>query len=156
MRYFVHASILYFLIAAFILILGTAYAETSFSKQKKQLSSNGLHTIREHYKMIIEQIPYSVEVCKDVTTSGDKTGDTLKGAILGGIIGNNIKGEKEGGTIGAIIGGLLGHANSNAQSGTKRICSIETRYKETTRKVYSYSTIIFLYDNKSYTLKFKR
>ena len=34
-----------------------------------------------HYKIVILQTPYSVEVCSDVAVSGDKTGDTLKGAI---------------------------------------------------------------------------
>ena len=38
-------------------------------------------TITDHYKIVISQTPYSVEVCRDVAVSGDKTGDTLKGAI---------------------------------------------------------------------------
>ena len=32
---------------------------------------------QDHYKMVITQKPYNVEVCRQVTTSGDKTGDTL-------------------------------------------------------------------------------
>ena len=46
--------------------------------------------IHDHYKTIIDQKPYHVEVCSDVSTSGDKSGDMLKGAIIGGIIGNNV------------------------------------------------------------------
>ena len=43
-------------------------------------------TITDHYKTVIKQSPYNVEVCRDVSVSGDKSGDMLKGAIIGGII----------------------------------------------------------------------
>ena len=112
--------------------------------------------IVDHNKIVIDQQPYTVEVCRDVQTSGDKTGDALKGAIIGGIIGNNIKGEQEGGAIGAIIGGMLGHSNSDATGGTKRICDTETRYKESRRSVYSHSTITFLHEGVTYTLRFQK
>ena len=112
--------------------------------------------IVDHNKIVIDQQPYTVEVCRDVQTSGDKTGDALKGAIIGGIIGNNIKGEQDGGAIGAIIGGMLGHSNSNATGGTKRICDTETRYKESRRSVYSHSTITFLHEGVTYTLRFQK
>ena len=42
--------------------------------------------VTDYNKSVINQIPYKVEVCRDVTVSGDKTGDMLKGAIIGGII----------------------------------------------------------------------
>ena len=112
--------------------------------------------IVDHNKIVIDQQPYTVEVCRDVQTSGDKTGDALKGAIIGGIIGNNIKGEQDGGAIGAIIGGMLGHSNSDATGGTKRICDTETRYKESRRSVYSHSTITFLHEGLTYTLRFQK
>ena len=112
--------------------------------------------IVDHNKIVIDQQPYTVEVCRDVQTSGDKTGDALKGAIIGGIIGNNIKGEQDGGAIGAIIGGMLGHSNSDATGGTKRICDTETRYKESRRSVYSHSTITFLHEGVTYTLRFQK
>ena len=112
--------------------------------------------IVDHNKIVIDQQPYPVEVCRDVQTSGDKTGDALKGAIIGGIIGNNIKGEQDGGAIGAIIGGMLGHSNSDATGGTKRICDTETRYKESRRSVYSHSTITFLHEGVTYTLRFQK
>ena len=80
----------------------------------------------------------------------------MKGAIIGGIIGNNIKGEQDGGAIGAIIGGMLGHSNSDATGGTKRVCDTETRYKESRRSVYSHSTITFIHQGMSYTLRFQK
>jgi len=110
----------------------------------------------DHNKIVIDQQPYSVEICRDVQTSGDKTGDALTGAIIGGIIGNNIKGEQDGGAIGAILGGMLGHSNSDATGGTKRVCNTETRYKESRRSVYSHSTITFIHQGMSYTLRFQK
>jgi len=115
--------------------------------------------ITDHYKQIISQKPYVVEVCKDVATSGDKTGDTVMGAIIGGVIGNNVtKDLPDGGTAGAIIGGLLGNMNSDAKGGTKTVCERQTRYNETTQTVYSYSTITFTLPGsmKEYTVRFKK
>ena len=147
-----------FIAIALMLVMLTqnVNAETSFSKQQNQLSSDGLHSINDHYKMIFYSTPYSVEVCKNVTVSGDKTGDTLKGAVIGGIIGKAITGDDQGAGLGALFGGIVGHNESNATSGTKRVCSIETRYKETSKQIYSHSTITFVLDNTKYTLRFQR
>jgi len=112
--------------------------------------------IQDHYKEVINQKPYHVEVCKDVSVSGDKSGDMLKGAIIGGIIGNNVGNIENGGALGAVLGGMFGHNNSNAQGGTKRVCNTEVRYNEESRTVYSHSTIKFVSQGKWYTLKFKR
>ena len=112
--------------------------------------------IVDYNKTIIEQDPYTVEVCRDTTVTGDRTADTLTGALLGGVLGNNIKGEQDGGAIGAIIGGMLGHANSDATGGTRTVCSRETRYKETERVVYSHSTVTFTHDGVVYTLRFQK
>ena len=112
--------------------------------------------IHDHYRDVIEQKPYHVEVCRNVNTSGDKSGDMLKGAIIGGILGNNIKGENNGGAIGAIIGGMLGHSNSTATGGTQRRCVMETRYKETSARVYSHSTITFSYEGRTHRVNFQK
>ena len=112
--------------------------------------------INDHYKTIIDQKPYHVEVCKDVSVSGDKSGDMLRGAIIGGIIGNNVGNIENGGTLGAVLGGMLGHNNSNATGGTKRVCSTEIRYNEERQTIYSHSTIKFVSQGKWYTLNFKR
>lgn len=113
-------------------------------------------TVTDHYKTVINSTPYQVEVCTEVSQSGDKTGDTVKGAIIGGLLGNNIKGEENGGAIGAIIGGMLGHANSSATGGTKTSCRLETRYNEETVEVYSHSTVTFYKNGKQYTLRFQK
>ena len=46
--------------------------------------------VTDHYKTVIEQTPYRVEICREVGVPGDKTKDALTGAIIGGIIGNNV------------------------------------------------------------------
>ena len=113
-------------------------------------------TVQEHYKWVVNQTPYRVEVCRDVSVSGDKTGDTLKGAIIGGIIGNNVGDIKNGGAAGALIGGILGHNNSKATGSTKRVCSVETRYEESREEVYSHSTIRFFLNGREHRLRFKK
>ena len=135
----------------FIWWSGIALASALFISSKVDASE-----IQDHYKNVINQIPYNVEVCRDRVTSGDKTGDALAGAIIGGILGNNIKGEKDGGAIGALIGGMLGHSNSGASGNVKTYCSNQTRYKEESKTVYSHSTITFEYEGKVYKVRFKR
>ena len=112
--------------------------------------------IQDHFKEVINQKPYHVEVCSNVSTGGDKSGDMLKGAIIGGIIGNNVGNIENGGALGAVIGGMLGHNNSDAQGGTRRQCRTEIRYNEEQRTVYSHSTIKFITEGRTYTLKFKK
>tara|TARA_B100002019_G_scaffold45358_1_gene38143 strand:+ start:193 stop:612 length:420 start_codon:yes stop_codon:yes gene_type:complete len=127
--------------STFLVLTGTAKAQT---------------IITDHYKTVIEKDAYNVEVCYDKNVPGDKTGDTLKGAIIGGIIGNNVGNVDNGGAIGAVIGGMLGHNNSNATGGTKRVCQMETRYNENPKEIYSHSLVRFVYEGKTYTLRFKK
>jgi len=105
---------------------------------------------QDHYKTIVVQNPYTVEVC----TQGNGKSDfqnLLEGAIVGGAIGNNIPGEKNGGAAGAIIGGLL---NTERNKGTQ--CRTETRYTEETKEVYSHSTVTFTHQGRTYSLRFQR
>ncbi len=119
------------------------------------LNVNG--EVTDSYKTIVNKSPYSVEVCSDVHVPGDKSSDMLTGAIIGGIIGNNVtKDLPDGGTAGAIIGGILGHNNSNATGTTQRRCTMETRYNEEYQRVYSHSSIKFVLDGITYTLRFKK
>jgi len=107
-------------------------------------------------KQVINKTPYQVEVCTDQQVSGDKTGDALKGAIIGGIIGNNVGNVDNGGAIGAVIGGMIGHNNSEARGGTKRVCTVETRYNEEVSTVYSHSIVTFTHEGKQYQLTFQK
>lgn len=113
--------------------------------------------VTDHYKTVIQQTPYSVEICRDVTVSGDKTGDALTGAIIGGIIGNNVtKNVDNGAAVGALLGGIIGHKNSKATGGTRTQCQTETRYEEVSKEVYSHSIMTFWYGGKHHRVKFYR
>ena len=121
--------------------------------------------IDDHYKIVLEQTPYSVEVCRDVQVpvQGKKemdTGGAIVGGIIGGVIGNQFgKGSgKDAMTgIGAMTGAIIGGQKEGVTGyRTERQCSIETRYKETQREVYSHSTVRFNFEGRRYELKFNK
>ena len=119
-------------------------------------------TVLDHYKTVIKQSPYDVEVCKRVrqgTGDGSATNEII-GAIFGGAIGNQF-GEGDGKDAmtlaGIFLGASLAHDDELAQGPgvfTTR-CYIETRYEESVRsKVYSHSTVIFKIAGRKYRLDF--
>lgn len=116
-------------------------------------------SVTDHYKTIIDQKPYNVEVCRDVTVGGGtNTEGAILGGIIGGVIGNQFgKGSgKEAATgVGAIIGAIQG-GKSNGPVRTQQQCQIETRYKESQREVYSHSVVTFYTDGKKYSLRFTK
>ncbi len=115
------------------------------------LSSTAVaETTHDHYKNIIIKKPYTVEVC----TQGNGKSDLdnfLTGAIVGGAIGNNIPGENNGGALGAILGGAI-----NTERNKSPQCKTETRYEEEQQTVYSHSTVTFMHEGRSYTLRFSK
>jgi|TARA_B110000977_G_scaffold33062_1_gene44067 uncharacterized protein YcfJ len=117
-------------------------------------------TVRDHYKTVIEQSPYSVEVCKDVRIQGQaSTGDTIFGALIGGAIGNQFgggKGKDAATILGAIVGADVANKNNNKPGSVQRQCQIETRYEERQREVYSHSTVTFYSDGQKYAVKFQK
>ena len=118
----------------------------------------------DHYKSVVKQIPYEVEVCKQVrqgTGDGSATNEII-GAIFGGAIGNQF-GEGDGKDAmtlaGMFLGASLAHDDELAQGPgvitTK--CYIETRYEESVHsKVYSHSTLTFRINGKKYRIKFMK
>ena len=115
----------------------------------------------DHYKSVVKQIPYEVEVCKRVhqgTGDGSATNEII-GAIFGGAIGNQF-GDGDGKDAmtlaGIILGASLAHDDELAQGPgvitTK--CYIETRYQESVHKVYSHSTLTFRSNGKKYRVDF--
>ena len=107
-------------------------------------------TVQDHYKNVIVQKPYTVQVCTQGNGKSDLS-NLLEGAIIGGAIGNNIPGEDGGGAMGTIIGGLLNSENNKGQQ-----CRTETRYDEEYQNVYSHSTVTFYYNGRQYTLRFNK
>ena len=106
--------------------------------------------IQDHYKTLIVKVPTEYEVCSKGNGKSDLE-NFITGGIVGGIIGNNIPGEKGGGAIGAILGGAL-----NAESNKGMKCTKHTHYEKKMETVYSHSTITFNYENRSYTVRFKK
>ena len=117
--------------------------------------------VLDHYKNVIQQEPYDVEVCKQVrqsTGDGSATNEII-GAIFGGAIGNQF-GEGDGKDAmtlaGMFLGASLAHDDELSQGPgvitTK--CYIETRYNESIRKVYSHSTVSFTIDGKTHRIDF--
>ena len=116
----------------------------------------------DHYKSVVKQIPYDVEVCKRVhqgTGDGSATNEII-GAIFGGAIGNQF-GEGDGKDAmtlaGMFLGASLAHDDELAQGPgvitTK--CYIETRYEEAVHsQVYSHSTLNFTINGKNYKFDF--
>ena len=115
----------------------------------------------DHYKKVIQQTPYRVEVCQDrVQHSGDGSAtNELVGALFGGAIGNSFgKGDgKDAMTLfGALMGASLAHDDQIAKGPTRTVtvCDIETRYEESVSKAYSHSTISFTAKGKQYKIDF--
>ena len=123
-------------------------------------TSANAETVQDHYKTVIEQNPYRVEVCKNVQIQGQaSTGDTIFGALIGGAIGNQFgggKGKDAATILGAIVGADVANKNGKKPGGTQRQCQVETRYEETQREVYSHSTVTFYNDGKQYNVKFQK
>jgi outer membrane lipoprotein SlyB len=115
-------------------------------------------TVTDHYKRIIEQKPYRVEVCKDVNIPESNAGEgALGGMIIGGVLGKVLGGDDKGAAAGAVIGGVIGADQAqNKPSGIQRQCQIETRYKELQREVYSHSVVTFMYNGKQQKLQFSK
>jgi len=120
-----------------------------------EASANEL-TVKDHYKTVYYEQPYTTEECKEVYVGGDKTGDTLGGAVLGAAIGNAIGKDTEATLAGAAIGGLIGHNKSDARAQKRIHCQVLTRYEKKTREVYSHSTIQFVYEGKTYFERFNK
>jgi|TARA_B110000259_G_scaffold182424_1_gene226016 uncharacterized protein YcfJ len=123
-------------------------------------TSANAETVQDHYKTVIEQNPYRVEVCKNVQIQGQaSTGDTIFGALIGGAIGNQFgggKGKDAATILGAIVGADVANKNGKKPSSTQRQCQTETRYEETQREMYSHSTVTFVSDGRQYTVKFQK
>ena len=130
------------------------------------LAESSTANIQDHFKTVLEQKPYKVEVCRDVQVPyGSKKEFDQESAIIGGIIGGVIgnqfgKGNgKEAMTgVGAITGAIIGGNKDKGPESYETVqkCYIETRYRETEREVYSHSTVTFWIDGRQMILKFQK
>ena len=137
------------------------YETSNISITNSSLERVDTALVFDHYKTVIKQVPYEVEVCRQVlqgTGDGSATNEIV-GAIIGGAIGNQF-GEGDGKDAmtlaGIFLGASLAHDDEPVQGPGAIItkCNIETRYEEVVQKVYSHSTIKFEINNRHYSLKF--
>ena len=118
----------------------------------------------DHYKNVVKQVPYEVEVCNQVrqgTGDGSATNEII-GGIIGGAIGNKF-GEGDGKDAmtlaGIFLGASLAHDDQLSQGpgGLVTKCYYETRYEESVQsKVYSHSTLNFTINGKNYKFDFMK
>lgn len=113
-------------------------------------SSSYAEVVQDHFKTVVVQNPYTIEVCTNGNGQSDLS-NFLTGALIGGAIGNNIPGEKNGGTAGAVIGGIL-----NTERNKSPQCRTETRYTEETKEIYSHSTVTFTHEGRTYNVRFQK
>lgn len=145
-----------------VLIASTIVLTISAPAFAEQVKAN----VEDHYKTVLQQTPYNVEVCRDVQVPyGSKkemdTGGAIIGGLIGGVIGNQIGkgGGKDAATgIGAITGAIIGGQQNSGPQGytTQRHCELVTRYKETETTVYSHSTISFYHNGQKQVVKFSK
>ena len=118
-------------------------------------------TIEDIYATVVEQTPYTRQVCTNVEVpiygtvtrqgGGASGGDVLTGMILGGLLGKGATGKDDGAAAGAVLGGIIAADKAKKPktetviTGYKieRQCQNVTEYKNVNKKVYDYSIITF-------------
>jgi uncharacterized protein YcfJ len=125
-------------------------------------------TVQDHYKTVYDRIPYTETVCNivDVPIYGNVGGgasgtDVLTGMIIGGLIGKGVTDKDKGAAAGAVIGGMIAADKKQSKEGIvgyrqEERCKNITRYKESSKEVYSHSTVSFYHDGRQYSLRFKK
>jgi NAD(P)H-hydrate repair Nnr-like enzyme with NAD(P)H-hydrate dehydratase domain len=151
------------------ILLVSALAATSASAE----TTNA--TIEDVYATVVEQTPYTRQVCQNVEVpiygtvtrqgGGASGGDVLTGMILGGLLGKGATGKDDGAAAGAVLGGIIAADKANKPRTetvitgykTERQCENVTEYKNVNKKVYDYSIITFKSkDGYEYSLPFTK
>ena len=151
------------------ILLVSALAATSASAE----TTNA--TIEDIYATVVEQTPYTRQVCQNVEVpiygtvtrqgGGASGGDVLTGMILGGLLGKGATGKDDGAAAGAVLGGIIAADKANKPRTetvitgykTERQCENITEYKSVNKKVYDYSIITFKSkDGYEYSLPFTK
>lgn len=125
-------------------------------------------TIQDHFRTVQNSVPKTERICTDIqvpiySQGPSTTGDALAGALIGGAIGNQF-GNGSGKDAMTVLGAILGADAANKRGGQKQIvgyttetrCENQTVYISTDSRVYSHSTITFVENGKTYTLRFER
>ena len=151
------------------ILLVSALAATSASAETTRA------TIEDVYATVVEQTPYTRQVCQNVEVpiygtvtrqgGGASGGDILGGMIIGGLLGKGATGKDNGAAAGAVLGGIIAADKANKPKTetvitgykTERQCENVTEYKSVNKKVYDYSIITFKSkDGYEYSLPFTK
>ena len=151
------------------ILLVSALAATSASAETTRA------TIEDVYATVVEQTPYTRQVCQNVEVpiygtvtrqgGGASGGDILGGMIIGGLLGKGATGKDNGAAAGAVLGGIIAADKANKPKTetvitgykTERQCENITEYKNVNKKVYDYSIITFKSkDGYEYSLPFTK
>lgn len=140
---------------------------SSHVERKVQYVSNARSV--DHFKneIIYENVPYTKCVMKEVPIieserrERDDIGSFFGGAVIGGIIGKVVTQDDGGAAVGAILGGALANENQKSEISdqiigyqNKEVCTKEYKTIELKKETYSYSTIEFQLNGKTYSSKF--
>jgi hypothetical protein len=147
---------LYKQLATILFIMGMVISMPTFAYSEGFIRQG---KVIDHYKMVIDRVPYQVEVCQKVTGQpGASSADVIVGAIIGGAVGNQIgkgKGNDAATILGAILGADIANKSKPGTTGSTQ-CFLETRYNETERNIYSHSVLHFEYAGRMYSVSFVR
>ncbi len=124
-------------------------------------------TIEDHFRTVTDSSPKTERVCQTVEVpvygkAPASTGDTLLGAIIGGAIGNQF-GQGSGKDAMTVLGAIAGADVANKSGGrqivgytTETRCENQIVYVETVQEIYTHSTVTFVDNGKTYTVRFQR
>jgi len=121
--------------------------------------------VRDQWSVVERRVPHQTQVCEQVQVPVYREAKPDGGAILlGAIIGNAIgraAGVDGGQTAGTVIGGIAGaEVSKNNQQidhfETQQRCQTQTNYTVQQTENYNHSIVEFVYEGRTYRLKFKK
>ena len=121
--------------------------------------------IRDQWSIVERRVPHQTQVCEQVQVPVYREAKPDGGAILlGAIIGNAIgraAGVDGGQTAGTVIGGIAGaEASKNNREidhfETQQRCQTQTNYTVQQTENYNHSIVEFVYEGRTYRLKFQK
>ena len=129
--------------------------------------------VKDHYRTVYDLVETTERHCEMIDVPVYETrrvqhnnaaGGALLGMIIGGAAGKAITGKDNGARAGAVVGGIIG-ADQGSRTRTEQVivgykkeqsCWDEVHLEEKPRQVYSYSTLSFTLDGKSYKVDFNK
>ena len=121
--------------------------------------------IRDQWGIVERRVPHQTQVCEQVQVPVYREAKPNGGAvILGAIIGNAIgraAGVDGGQTAGTVIGGIAGAevSKNNREIDhfeTQQRCQTQTNYTVQQTENYNHSIVEFVYEGRTYRLKFQK